>query len=105
MLYAAEQFFVTTLHGPRRKHRLILSRFVLGQFTAPLISNGRGAEQIENNLSIVEEFLPRACVYRAVAYEWVYTSQYHCGAVTCCIFSVMHLLNYRISKLPVARTM
>jgi hypothetical protein len=37
-LYAAERFFVTTLHGPRRKHSLYCYGSVL---TDPLPSNGR----------------------------------------------------------------
>jgi hypothetical protein len=33
LLYDAEHFFITTLHGPRGKHRLLLSRIVLVVFT------------------------------------------------------------------------
>jgi hypothetical protein len=42
LLYAAKHFFIITLHGPHGKRRLLLSRIVLGVFTAPLHSNGRG---------------------------------------------------------------
>jgi hypothetical protein len=35
-------------------------------FTVPLHSNGRGADHIENSISIVEACLPRAGVYRVV---------------------------------------
>jgi hypothetical protein len=52
--------------------------YCLGVFTAPLHSNDRGADHIENNLSIVEECLPQTCLYRVVAYQWVYTSKYIC---------------------------
>jgi hypothetical protein len=58
LLYAAEHFFITTLHGTRGKRRLLLFRIVLGVFTAPLHSNGRGTDHTENRLSIVEECLP-----------------------------------------------
>jgi hypothetical protein len=40
------------MHGPRRKHSVYCS----GLFTAPLHSNGRGADHIENTASL--------CVYR-----------------------------------------
>jgi hypothetical protein len=50
------------LHGPYGKHRLLLSRIVLGVFTAPLHSNDRGADHIEDSLSIVEAFLPSRCL-------------------------------------------
>jgi hypothetical protein len=45
-----EFFFITTLHGPQEKRRLLLSRVVLGVFTAPMYNNGRGADHIENKL-------------------------------------------------------
>jgi hypothetical protein len=57
-----EFFFITTLHGPHGKHRLLLSLTVSGVFTAPLHSNGRGADQIENRLSFVEACLPSRCL-------------------------------------------
>jgi hypothetical protein len=59
-------FFITTLHRPHRKHRLLLSRIVLGVFTAPLHNKNRGAGYIENNLSIVEACLPQALVYQSL---------------------------------------
>jgi hypothetical protein len=55
-------FFITTLHVPHGKHRLSLSRVLSGVFTAPLHSNGRGANHIENSLSTVETCLPRRCL-------------------------------------------
>jgi hypothetical protein len=68
LLYAAGHFFITTLHGPHRKHRLQLSRIVLDVLTAPLHNNSRGADRVlENNLSVVEQYLPRARVYRVIA--------------------------------------
>jgi predicted transporter len=39
-----------------------LFRIILGVFTAPLHSNGRGADHIENSLSIVEACLPSCCL-------------------------------------------
>jgi hypothetical protein len=45
-----------------------MSCVVLGVFTAPLRSNGRGADHIENNLSLVKACLPRTRVYLVVAY-------------------------------------
>jgi hypothetical protein len=65
--YWSIEFFITPLHRPYGKLRLLLSPIVLGVFTAPLHSNGRGADHIENILSIVEECLPQARVYRVVA--------------------------------------
>jgi hypothetical protein len=59
--------YLLSLHGPHGKHRLLLSRIVLGLFTAPLHSNGRGSDYIENSFSIVDACLPRARVYRVVA--------------------------------------
>jgi hypothetical protein len=38
-LHAAKHFLITTLHGPRRKHSLLLSRIVIAVFTDPLLSN------------------------------------------------------------------
>jgi hypothetical protein len=64
---SVEFFFITTLHWPHGKHHLLLSRILLGVFTAPLHSNGRGADNIENSLSIIEACLPRAPVYLVVA--------------------------------------
>jgi hypothetical protein len=62
-LYCSVEFFsIITLHGPHEKHRLLLSHNVLGVFTAPLHSNGRGADHIENNLSIIEACLPSPCL-------------------------------------------
>jgi hypothetical protein len=52
-------FFITTLHGLHGKHCLLLSRIVLGVFTAPLHSNGRGEEYIENIL-----LLTRVCLWQ-----------------------------------------
>jgi hypothetical protein len=49
-----------------QKH-LPLSRIVLGVFTAPLHSNGRGVDHIETGLSIVEACLLQARVYQVVA--------------------------------------
>jgi hypothetical protein len=63
LFYLIKFFFITTLHEPHEKHRLI----VLGVFAAPLHSNARGANHIENSLSIVEACLPRARVYRVIA--------------------------------------
>jgi hypothetical protein len=40
LLPASELFLITTLHGSRGKHRLLLSRIILGVFTDPLASNG-----------------------------------------------------------------
>jgi hypothetical protein len=60
LLCAAEHFFISTIHGLHGKHRLLLLRIVLEMFTAPLHSNGRGADHIENSLSIVDACLPRA---------------------------------------------
>lgn len=37
---STELFFKTTLHGPHRKHCLLLSCIFLGMFTTPLHSNG-----------------------------------------------------------------
>jgi hypothetical protein len=62
-LYAAEHFFIITLNGPLEKHRLLWSRIVSGVFTAPLYSNGHGADHIENSLYIVEACLPQVRVY------------------------------------------
>jgi hypothetical protein len=59
---SVEFFFVTTLHEPHGKHRLLLSRIILFVFTAPLHSNGRGADHIENNLSIFEAFTAGTCL-------------------------------------------
>jgi hypothetical protein len=64
---SVEFFFITTLHGPHGKRRLLLSHIVLGELTAPLYSNDRGADHIENSLSIVETRSPRARVYTFVA--------------------------------------
>jgi hypothetical protein len=50
---AAEHFFIITLHSPHGKDSLLLSSIILGIFTAPLHSNGRGADHIENILSVV----------------------------------------------------
>jgi hypothetical protein len=50
-----EFFFITTLHGPYGKYRLLSSR-----------SNGRGANDIEDSVSVVEACLPQARVYRVV---------------------------------------
>jgi hypothetical protein len=44
-----EFFFITALHGPHAKHRLVLSRIVLGVFTAALHSKVRGTEHTENS--------------------------------------------------------
>jgi hypothetical protein len=62
-----EFFFITTLHGPHGKHRLLLHRIILGVFIAPLHRYGRGADHIENSLSTVEACLPRTRVHRVVA--------------------------------------
>jgi hypothetical protein len=67
LLYAAEHLFIITLHGPHGKRRLLMSGIVLGLFTAPLHSIVRGADHIENNISIVEVCLPRARVYQVIA--------------------------------------
>jgi hypothetical protein len=50
LLCSVEFFFISTLHGPHGKHRLLLTRIVLGVFTTPLHSNGRGADHTEDNL-------------------------------------------------------
>jgi hypothetical protein len=64
-----ELYFITTLHGPRGKQRLLLSRIVSGVFTDPLPSNGRSivvpvdsrgnvfAESLPNNGSIRHNML------------------------------------------------
>jgi hypothetical protein len=57
-----EFFFITTLNGPHWKQHLLLSRIVLCVFTAPLHSNGCGANQIEKSPSIVEECLLSRCL-------------------------------------------
>jgi hypothetical protein len=44
------------LHGLHGNHRLLLSRIVLGVFTAPLHSNGRGADHTANRLSYCPGF-------------------------------------------------
>jgi hypothetical protein len=67
ILYAAEHFFIITLRGRHRKHRILLSRIVLGVCTAPLHSNSRSMGLIQNSLNIVEAFFPLARVYQAVA--------------------------------------
>jgi hypothetical protein len=74
-----ELFFITTLHGLQGKHRLLLPLIVLGVFSAPLHSNGRGADHIDNILTTAEECLPRERVYRVVAQQWKHTSQYFSG--------------------------
>jgi hypothetical protein len=61
-----ELFFITTSHGSHGKHRLLLSRIVSGVSTAPLHSNGRDTDHIQNSLCIVEACLSRAHVYRVV---------------------------------------
>jgi hypothetical protein len=45
-------------HFARTPRKHLLSHIVLGMFTAPFHSNGRGADRIENSLSIVEACLP-----------------------------------------------
>jgi hypothetical protein len=45
-----------------RKTPSLLSRIVLGVFTAPLHSSGRGTDHIENSLSVVEACLPSRCL-------------------------------------------
>jgi hypothetical protein len=62
-----EFFFITNFHGPHGKHHILLSRIVLGVFTAPLHSNGCGTGHTENSLSIAEACLLRAHVYRVIA--------------------------------------
>jgi hypothetical protein len=69
-------FFITTLTGLHGKQHLLLSRIVLRVFTAPLRSNGRGADHTEKSFSIVEACLQPARVYRVLAQQWVYTSHY-----------------------------
>jgi hypothetical protein len=54
---------------PKVNARLLLSSILLGVFTALLHNNGRGANHTENNLSIVEAYLPRAGVCRVVAQQ------------------------------------
>jgi hypothetical protein len=39
-----------------------LSRIILAVFTAPLHSNGRGADHVENSLSTVEVFAAATCL-------------------------------------------
>jgi hypothetical protein len=76
LLYAAEHFFMMTLHGPHRKHSLLWSHIVLGVFTAPLHSNGHGVDHIENSLSIVETFLLSRCLamgLRVTIYIYILT--------------------------------
>jgi hypothetical protein len=58
LLSASEFFLITILHRPRRKHRLLFSRIVLGVFTDPLSSNRR---------PIVACFGSSGNVYRVVA--------------------------------------
>jgi hypothetical protein len=55
-------FFITTLHVPHRKHRLPLSRIVLGVFTGPLHSNGCSTDHIENSLSTVQACIAGRCL-------------------------------------------
>jgi hypothetical protein len=74
-----ELFFISTLHKSRGKHGLLFSRIVLGVFTAPLHSSGGGADNKENNLSIVEACLPRARVYRG----HVFTESLPSNGYTC----------------------
>jgi hypothetical protein len=59
---SVEFFCMTTLHGRHGKHRLLLSRIILGVFTAPLHSNGRGADHVGNSTSVVEACLPSRCL-------------------------------------------
>jgi hypothetical protein len=57
-----KSFFITTLHGPHGKCRVLLSHIVLGLFTTPLHSNNRGMDNIENSLSVVEACIMDTCL-------------------------------------------
>jgi hypothetical protein len=45
--YTAKHFFIFTLQRPHGKHRLLLSRIVLGALTAPLHGNGHCVDHID----------------------------------------------------------
>jgi hypothetical protein len=68
LLPNSELILIITLHGPRGKHRPLLSHIVSGVFIDSLRSNRRPI--------FARRWLERQCVYRVVTEQWFYSSQY-----------------------------